>query len=109
MTLYIKRKLIQFVRSIPQKVHDFFAAVPGAVKNDLNFKELRRITVTAVSAGSGAFGILEALMHSTGVVFPSPSDAALAAIVLTIILEAHRRLSHGEEIVPAPSRPRLHR
>jgi hypothetical protein len=85
-------------------VRDFFAAVPGSLKNHLNVDELARITMTAVTAGSGVFAILETLLHSAGVVFPAPSDAALAAIVLTIILEAHRRLAQGSEPTPAARR-----
>lgn len=82
----------------------FFAAVPGAIKSHLNAEELVRIAVTALSAGGGVFGILEAVMRSVGLIFPAPSDAGLAAAILTMILESHRRLQHGRNCDDHPRR-----
>jgi hypothetical protein len=75
----------------------FFSVAPGALQSHLNTEELMRIAVASLSAGGGIFGLLEAIMRSAGVVFPAPSDAALAAALLTMILESHRRLQHGDE------------
>ena len=81
-------------------VVSFFSAVPGTIKSHLNTEELLRIAVTALTAGGGVFGLLEAVMRSAGLIFPAPSDAALAAAVLTMILESHRRLQHGSDPIP---------
>lgn len=78
------------------RVRDFFAEVPGSLKAHLNTQELVRIAVAALSAGGGAFGVLQALLVHAGTIFPAPLDAALAAFVLTTILETLRRLDHGD-------------
>lgn len=83
----------------------YLAAAPGAIKSHLNAQELVRITVAAVAAGGGVFGVLQAVVLNAGTIFPAPADAALAAAVLTLILEANRRLGHGEE----PARPAARR
>jgi hypothetical protein len=85
------------------KVRDFFAEVPGALKDHLNGSEVTRVVIAALSAGGGVFGVLQALATHAGVIFPAPPDAALATAVLTLILEAHRRLGQGAE-PPAASR-----
>jgi hypothetical protein len=64
----------------------------------LNTIELSRITIAALTAGGGILGLLEAILLGVGVIFPAPTDAALAALVLTLILEALRRLAHGQEL-----------
>lgn len=74
----------------------FFATAPGAIQKHLNVEELTRIVIASVTAGGGLFAILQAVMLHTGTIFPSPPDAALAAAVLTTIVEVHRRLGHGE-------------
>jgi cobalamin synthase len=91
------------VRELVDSVRDFLGAVPGAVKNHLNTEELARITLTAVVAGGGIFGILEAVMMAAGSIFPAPTDAALAATILAVVLEVFRRLQHGDD--PTAFRP----
>ena len=83
----------------------FFRAVPGSIKNHLNMQELARILAASLTTGCGLFGTLEAVAAQVGVIFPASADAALAALVLTILLETHRRLGHGEELVRPPARP----
>jgi hypothetical protein len=73
----------------------FFAAVPGSIKGHLNTEELVRVLMTGLSAGGGVLGLLELLRADVGVLFPAPNDAALAATVLTLLLEIRRRLTHG--------------
>lgn len=85
-------------------LRSYFAGVPGALKDHLNSEELLRIAITALSAGSGIFGLLEAVLSRVGVVFPAPADAALAAALMTVILETRRRLGHGEPPPAARSR-----
>lgn len=85
----------------------FFAAVPGSLKDHLNPQELSRISVTAFSAGGGVFGVLQAVAADTATIFPAPADAALAAAVLTTVIEVRRRLAQGQEPTPAPRRSRL--
>jgi hypothetical protein len=85
------------------RILEFFEAVPGCLANHLNAQELFRIIVAALSTGGGVFAVLQGILVAVGVVFPAPSDAAFAAVVLTTILEAHRRLGHGQ---PLSSRPR---
>jgi hypothetical protein len=82
-----------------ETVRRFFAAVPGSVANHLNTEELIRIALTALTAGGGVLGLFEAVLGSVAVVFPAPADAALAAALLTVILEVCRRLRHGEALV----------
>jgi hypothetical protein len=84
---------------------DFVSAVPGSLKNHLNVQELSRVTVAAISAGGGVFSILQAISAHLGTIFPSATDAAVAAVVLTMILEARRRLGHGGEPIPPARRP----
>jgi hypothetical protein len=104
--LGLRAKLYTLIVLIFRRIRDFFTAVEGSLKNHLNIEELARIALTALAAGGGVFGLLEALMKQAGVVFPSASDAALAAIVMTVILEGHRRLGQGEEHLPAARRSR---
>lgn len=75
----------------------FFAAVPGSLRDHLNFEELARIAITALTAGGGVFGLLEAVLSQAPAVFPAPADAALAAALLTLILDVCRRLQHGDD------------
>jgi hypothetical protein len=84
----------------------FFAAVPGAIKDHLNSEELLRVSVAALTAGGGVFAVLQALVLHAGEVFPAPADAALATAVLTLILEARRRLAQGKEPAAACPSPR---
>jgi hypothetical protein len=84
---------------------EFVSAVPGSLKNHLNVQELSRVTVTAISAGGGVFSVLQAVAAHLGAIFPSATDAAVAAVVLTTILEARRRLGHGGESTPPARRP----
>jgi hypothetical protein len=77
-----------------------FEAVPGSLKAHLNVEELARIAVTALAAGGGVFGVLQAVVQSAGTIFPAPADASLAVSVLTTILEVHRRLGHGRAAAP---------
>jgi cobalamin synthase len=82
-------------------LRDFFTAVPGSLRNHLNAEELYRISVTALSTGGGVFGLLQAVLLGVGNLFPAPTDAALAALVLTTILDSLRRLHHGDSPVRA--------
>jgi hypothetical protein len=81
-------------------LRSFLGAAPGALKDHLNTEELTRITLTALTAGGGTLGLLQLLLASVGTIFPAPTDAALAALILTVILESLRRLGHGQEPVP---------
>ncbi len=85
-------------------VRDFFEAVPGSLKGHLNTVELSRITIAALTAGGGILALLEAILLGVGTIFPAPTDAALAALVLTLILESLRRLGHGQELASSGAR-----
>jgi hypothetical protein len=87
--------------NILASVRDFLGPAPGAIKKHLNTDELTRITLTALTAGAGTVALLQAILANVGSIFPAPTDAALAAVFLTFILEALRRLGHGQESVPA--------
>jgi hypothetical protein len=90
------------------RVWTFFGQAPGSLKRHLNTEELIRITLTSALAGGGLFGLVQALASSTETIFPASTDAALAAAVLTVILETLRRLGHGVEArkEPEPTRAR---
>jgi hypothetical protein len=92
-----KRGLSYYLGTSPRA---FWGEVPGALKNHLNTVELTRITITALTAGGGVLGLLQALLKNVGTIFPAPTDAALAAVILTIVLESLRRLDHGQELAP---------
>ena len=81
-------------------VRDFFGPAPGALKDHLNGVELSRITITALTAGGGTLALLQAILLNVGKIFPAPTDAAVAAVFVTLIIEALRRLGHGPETVP---------
>lgn len=83
----------------------FFAAAPCSLKNHLNIQELSRITVTAMTAGGGAFAVIQAFVANAQTIFPAAPDAALAVAVMTSILEIHRRLGQGTEAPSCHSRP----
>lgn len=91
------------------RLKSFLSAAPGALKNHLNIDELCRVVVAAVSAGGGVFAIFQAVLSQCGAIFPAPIDAAFAALVMTLILEATRRLDHGSDLQPAPRTIRRHR
>jgi hypothetical protein len=86
---------------------DFLGPAPGALKDHLNTVELSRIVITSLAAGGSILTLLQAILMNVGTIFPAPTDAALAAVCLTLILEAVRRLNHGENCVPAAA-PGLH-
>jgi hypothetical protein len=81
-------------------VRDFFGPVPGALKDHLNTTELARIIITSLTAGGGILALLQALIMNVGTIFPAPTDAALAAVILTFLLDSLRRLGHGQDSVP---------
>jgi hypothetical protein len=89
--------------NLGDSLRNFLGAAPGALKNHLNTDELTRITLTALTTGGGTLGLLQLLLVSVGTIFPAPTDAALAALTLTVLLESLRRLGHGQEPVPAGS------
>ena len=82
---------------------NFLAAVPGSIKHHLNTEELARITIAAVTTGGGFYGFLQAVVASASSLFLSPNDAALAVAILTLVLETHRRLGHGNLHVGPPA------
>ncbi len=69
-------------------IRKFLAAVPGSIKNHLNIEELARISIAALTAGGGFFGVLQAVVTGASTIFLSPGDAALAVALLTVVLEA---------------------
>jgi hypothetical protein len=81
-------------------IRDFFGAVPGALKDHLSTEELLRISITALMAGGGILGLLQAVLLNVGAIFPAPTDAALAAVIVTFLLECSRRLGHGQGLSP---------
>jgi hypothetical protein len=81
-------------------VRDFFGPAPGALKDHLNTAELSRTAIAALTAGGGTLALLQAILMNVGTIFPAPTDAALAAVILTFLLEAGRRLAHGQNTVP---------
>jgi hypothetical protein len=81
-------------------VRAFFGPAPGALKDHLNGVELSRITITALTTGGGILALLQTILTNVGTIFPAPADAALAAVFVTLIMEALRRLGHGPETVP---------
>ena len=66
----------------------FFGPAPGALKDHLNGVELSRITITALTTGGGTLALLQAILMNVGTIFPAPTDAALAAVFVTLIIEA---------------------
>jgi hypothetical protein len=107
--LDLRSLLWRSIRALIRSIQVFWRAAEGSLKDHLNVQELTRIAVTALAAGGGVFGLLDTIVHEAGVVFPSPGDAAVAAVVLTVILEGRRRLSHGEPQFPSHRRsPHYH-
>lgn len=94
-------------RRLASWLRAFLGEVPGSIRDHLNTRELVRIALTSLAAGGGLLGLLQAVVLASGSIFPSPADASLAAAVLTLILEACRRLDHGDP--PSASRPALRR
>lgn len=88
-------------KPLAQRCARFLAEAPHSLRNHLNIDELSRVLLAAFWAGGGIFGLLELVVAQVGGIFPSPADAGFAAAVLTALLEAWRRLSHGS---PAASK-----
>jgi hypothetical protein len=95
----LERKLgsTEFLSNLARSVRDFFRAAPNSLKDHLNQAELIRIAIASLGAGGGLFGLLQAIVLNLGSIFPAPGDAALAAVILTSILEVLRRLGHGTD------------
>jgi hypothetical protein len=104
----LERKLgfSRFVYDLALSARDFLGAAPNSLKHHLNKEELARVTLTSLGAGSGIYGLLQAIVLSAGLIFPAPIDAALAATILAAILEVLRRLDHGDGTATAAHRPR---
>ena len=79
-------------------IRQFLGSVPGAIRGHLNALELIRVVVTALVAGGGVAGVLQALLAAVGTVFIGPGDAAVATTVITLVLEVVRRLGHGQPV-----------
>ena len=79
------------------RISEYLAGVPGSLQGHLNGEELARVSMAAMTTGTGISGALSALALQSGSFFPSPADAGLAVAVLTLILESRRRLGHGKE------------
>jgi hypothetical protein len=84
--------------ALRDSVRAYFEAAPGALRNHLNAEELARITVTALLAGAVILGILEAILACVGTLFPAPTDAAFAGVIVTFLLDCLRRLDHGRPL-----------
>jgi hypothetical protein len=91
------KKIIGFVFGV---IGDFVGPAANSIKGHLNIAELVKVAISAVAAGGGVMGILNAALPAIGLIFPLPQDAALASMILTAIGEVIRRLSHG---TPPPS------
>ena len=46
---------------------------------------------------AGRAKVKKAVMMAAGSIFPAPTDAALAATVLAVVIEVFRRLRHGDD------------
>jgi hypothetical protein len=85
-------------RNALKSIRDFLGPAANSLKNHLNARELIRVVVTALVAGGGVAGVLQALLAAVGTVFIGPGDAAVATTVITLVLEVVRRLDHGQPV-----------
>jgi hypothetical protein len=90
----------RLVSDLASAARGFFGTAPNSLKSHLNKDELVRITITSLATGGGIFGLLQAIVVSAGVIFPAPTDAALAATILAALLDVLRRLGHGRVLEP---------
>lgn len=89
---------LRFLADLASGLRDYLGEVPNSLKGHLNKEELVRVAVTSLTAGGGICGLLEAIVLSVGLIFPAPTDAALAGAILAGILEVLRRLEHGRSL-----------
>jgi hypothetical protein len=87
----------------------FFADVEGSTQGLLNPEELYRSILTSLGSGT-LVGVLillfQAILTNTAIIFPNPSVASLATIILTLILDLLRRQNQGPVVSPVvPSVP----
>lgn len=94
----LMKRLRSSWRKLFDRVISFWAEVPGSVKSHLNIEELSRITIAALAAGGGFYGLSQAIMQNLGTIIPAPGDAALAALFMTTIIESFRRLGQGRAL-----------
>lgn len=84
------------------RLKKYFAEVPGSIRGFLNVNELVRVLMTSIVSGGGVLAVLQALAASAGTIFPAAQDAALAALLLTSLLEVTRRLQQGVSLHDVP-------
>jgi hypothetical protein len=84
----------------------FFSAVEGSIHGVLLPEELYRAILASLGSGSLvglAIVVLMAIQSHVAGIFPNPTIASLAAMVLTLVLDLLRRQIHGK--VPSPVTP----
>ena len=71
---------------------------PNSVVHHLNTHEVVRIASLSILVAGCVLAGSSLLFGCTDLTFPSPADSALAAAVFVSILDARRRLSHGQDL-----------
>jgi hypothetical protein len=86
----------------------FAGPAEDSIKGHLNRTELGRVVVAALTAGAGLMGVLNAILANVATIFPSQFDAALGAVIVTVLIDVLRRLRHGAPayFFPPPKAPR---
>ena len=91
-------------------ITQFFAKVRGSRQGILVPEELFRAIVTSLGSGTVigiAVVILQALLDHVVSIFPDPTIAGLASILLTLVLDLLRRQSHADPGNPTPVAPAI--
>ncbi len=87
-------------------IKNFFSTVQGSIQGILVPEEVYRSILTALGSGS-TVGVLILLLQSVlsdaSTIFPNPTVATLASMLITLILDLLRRQSQGGTPTPAPT------
>ncbi len=88
----------------------FFSASGTSIQGYLSIEELYRSILTALGSGTTVgivILVLQNLLSDVAAVFPNPTVASLATVILTMILDLLRRQSQGNipnpPVSPAPT------
>lgn len=91
-----------------QSLKNFFAATSGSIKGYLNPEELYRSLLTSFGSGTTVgliLVLLQTVLSNAATVFPNPTVASLATVILTLVIDLLRRQSQGNIPTPTPAPP----
>ena len=81
----------------------FFGPVEGSIKGLLNFEELYRSFLASLGSGSAVAVLLflsRTILGRFAEILPDTSTASLVTVILSLVFDMLRRLTHGIDLSP---------